>query len=418
MFVALKGERFDAHDFIQDGQASDATAILVSRSCDVSMPQLVVKDTRIALGKLAEWLKCSLSEQTDLKTVALTGSCGKTTVKEMTAAILSQFGSVLATAGNFNNDIGVPLTLLRLTPEHRFAVIELGANHLGEIDYTTHLVKPDVALINNLAAAHLEGFGSIEGVARAKGEIFNGLSADGTAIINLDSCNQTIWADALSHRPVVTFSRFDESANFYATQLQLNASGYATFLLHSPQGCVSITLSVLGEHNVSNALAAAALSSAMGASLSQIAEGLSNVTNAKGRVTVSEPRSGLRLIDDTYNASVASVKAAIDLLASFDGQRWLALGDMAELGDSSFALHREVGEYAQAAKLDGVVTFGQASEIVSTLNQGHHFQDKAELNAWLISQLNTLSEPITVLAKGARSSRMEEVITALQEQNS
>jgi UDP-N-acetylmuramoyl-tripeptide--D-alanyl-D-alanine ligase len=418
LFVALKGERFDAHDFIQEGQASDATAILVSRPCDVSVPQLVVKDTRIALGKLAAWLKCFLSDQTGLKTVALTGSCGKTTVKEMTAAILSQLGSVLATAGNFNNDIGVPLTLLRLTPEDRFAVIELGANHLDEIDYTTNLVKPDVALINNLAAAHLEGFGSIEGVAKAKGEIFNGLPDNGTAVINLDSCNQAIWVDALRHRPVVTFSRTDVNANFYATDIHLNANGYASFSLHAPQGKVTVTLSVLGEHNVSNALAAAALSSAMGANLSQIANGLSNVTNAKGRVTVSEPRMGLRLIDDTYNASVASVKAAIDLLASFDGQRWLALGDMAELGESSFALHREVAEYAQRAKLDGIVTFGKASEIVSALNHGHHFQDKSELNTWLIAQLNTLSMPITVLAKGARSSRMEEVITALQEQNS
>lgn len=418
LFVALKGERFDAHDFVDAGQANLATALLVSRPCASDRPQLLVKDTRLALGKLGAWLKRSLCEQTGLKTVALTGSCGKTTVKEMTAAILSQMGSVLATAGNFNNDIGVPLTLLRLTPEHRFAVIELGANHIGEIDYTTHLVKPDVALINNLAAAHLEGFGSLEGVAKAKGEIFHGLSEQAPAVINLDSCNLPIWQDALKNHPVVTFSTTQTSADFFASDVLLDANGYASFTLHSPEGEMVVRLSVLGAHNVSNALAAAALSSAMGASLAQIAAGLSNVTNAKGRVTVSEPHDGLRVIDDTYNASVASVKAAIDLLASYSGQRWLALGDMAELGESSLALHREVGEYAAQAKLDGVVTFGHASQIVSELNHGRHFTDKAELNAWLIAQLQSLPKPITVLAKGARSSRMEEVITALQEQYS
>ena len=193
LFIALKGERFDAHDFCQTAKENGAKALLVSKPLPVELPQLVVSDTRIALGVMGAWLKAQMTEKYGLQTVALTGSCGKTTVKEMSAAILANKGQVLATAGNFNNDIGAPLTLLRLTPEYQYAVIELGANHQNEISYTTNLVKPNVALINNIAAAHLEGFGSLQGVAKAKGEIFEGLVQNGTAIINLESNDLTLW---------------------------------------------------------------------------------------------------------------------------------------------------------------------------------------------------------------------------------
>ncbi|PSB91113.1 UDP-N-acetylmuramoyl-tripeptide--D-alanyl-D-alanine ligase [Photobacterium damselae subsp. damselae] len=419
LFVALKGERFDAHDFCQTAKDNGAVALLVSRHLPVELPQILVKDTRIALGLLGAWLKAQLTQQCGLQTLALTGSCGKTTVKEMCAAILATKGKVLATAGNFNNDIGAPLTLLRLTPEYQYAVIELGANHLGEISYTTNLVKPDVALINNLAAAHLEGFGSLKGVAKAKGEIFEGLAKGATAVINLASNDHELWAPLLADKNVITFSS-EEQADFFASDIELDSDGYPHFELHSPQGSVAIHLSQLGLHNVSNALAAAALTSVLGATLAEIKQGLETATNVKGRVAVSQPMVGLRVIDDTYNASVASVKAAIDLLASYQGQRWFILGDMAELGEESENLHREVGLYAQTKGLDKVMTFGKASAVVSELNHGQHFADKQPLIAMVnellndqINQQNPLE--VTVLVKGARSSRMEEVVAALQE---
>lgn len=420
LFIALKGERFDAHDFCQSAMDNGAAALLVSRHLPVGLPQLVVKDTRIALGQLAAWLKQTMQQEQGLKTLALTGSCGKTTVKEMAAAILSQKGKVLATAGNFNNDIGVPLTLLRLTPEHQYAVIELGANHQHEIAYTTNLVKPQVALVNNLAEAHLEGFGSLAGVARAKGEIFEGLAAQphgapATAIINLDSNERAMWQPLLAEHQVLTFSITQSGADLSATDIFINSDGLACFTMRTPEGETEITLTLAGTHNVANALAAAALTMATGATLAQVKAGLEQVENVKGRVEVSQPRDGLRLIDDTYNASVASVKAAIDLLASFKGQRWFILGDMAELGEDSDKLHREIAEYASRKSLDQVLTYGRASSVVSQMNQGQHFEDKSALIQLLTEQLNPQHPEITVLVKGARSSRMEEVIAALQE---
>ena len=422
LFIALIGERFDAHDFCQNAKEQGAAALLVSKHLPVELPQLVVDDTHQALGQLGAWLKAEMEQHHGLKTVALTGSCGKTTVKEMTAAILAQKGKVLATGGNFNNDIGVPLTLLRLEPKHEFAVIELGANHQKEISYTTNLVKPQVALINNLAAAHLEGFGSLDGVAKAKGEIFEGLETrgkDAVAIINLDSNAQEKWQSMLDKHQLQTFSATQADADFHALDININSMGRACFTMRTPLATFPVSLTLAGGHNVANALAAAALAMAMGATPEQVQAGLGGVANVKGRADVTEPRPNLRLVDDTYNASVASVKAAIDLLAGFDGQRWFVLGDMAELGDDSAALHQEVAEYARERRLDKVLTFGQASQIVSTLNNGQHFNDKTALIDTLHQQLDPLLNEdniqVTVLAKGARSSRMEDVIVALQE---
>lgn len=437
LFIALKGERFDAHDFAADAKTKGASALLVSRGLDVALPQLLVTDTRQALGQLGSWLKAKMTREHGLKTVALTGSCGKTTVKEMVAAILSQCGSVLATAGNFNNDIGVPLTLLRLTPAHEFAVIELGANHEKEIAYTSALVQPDAALVNNLAAAHLEGFGSLEGVARAKGEIFEGLIAGGTAVFNLDSHALERWQPALADKQLVGFTASEKGqwtadnsdsnsvAGFSASKISVNGHGCPCFTMHTPVGEISLTLPLAGRHNVANALAAAALAIAMGATLQQVAVGLEQMTAVKGRALVLEPRQGLRLIDDTYNASVASVKAAIDLLADFEGQRWLVFGDMAEMGQESERMHREIADYAQQKQLDRVLTVGKASAVVSEVNQGQHFRDNPALIAALIAQVQQFhhesgqdsqqQQEITVLAKGARSARMEDIIAALQD---
>lgn len=420
LFIALIGERFDAHDFCQTAQQNGAKALLVSKPLPIDLPQLVVKDTRIALGQLGAWLKAEMTRNYGLKTLALTGSCGKTTVKEMSAAILATKGQVLATAGNFNNDIGVPLTLLRLTPADKYAVIELGANHLGEIAYTTNLVKPDVALINNLAAAHLEGFGSLMGVAKAKGEIFEGLVPEGSAIINLDSNQLSLWQPTLASHQLYSFSVNSHDADYFATAITITSEGLACFTMHTPSGEIDIALTLAGTHNIANALAAAALTMALGATLSEVKLGLETVTNVKGRLAITTPRAGLRLIDDTYNASVASVKAAIDVLNGFSGQRYFILGDMAELGEESESLHREVGEYALDKQFDTVMTFGRASAIVSELNNGQHFSDKtaliSALKTILDEQLNQQHpQQVTVLAKGARSSRMEDVIVALQE---
>lgn len=419
LFIALAGARFDGHDFCQQALEQGASALLVSRHLPLPLPQLVVADTHAALGQLGAWLKAKMAAEHGLQTVALTGSCGKTTVKEMAAAILAEKGRVLATGGNFNNDIGVPLTLLRLEPQHEYAVIELGANHQGEIAYTTALVKPQVALINNLAAAHLEGFGSLAGVAKAKGEIFEGLADGGVAIVNLDSHSLETWQPLLAGHDVVSFSATQANADFTAEAIKINNHGQACFTMRTPYGAFPVSLTMAGGHNVSNALAAAALAMSLGATAEQVQAGLGRVASVKGRVDISEPRPRLRLIDDTYNASVASVKAAIDLLAGFDGQRWFVLGDMAELGEDSAALHREVAEHAMTHSLDRVLTFGRASQVVSELNGGRHFDDKTalieELKLHLEPLLTEDNTQVTVLAKGARSSRMEDVIVALQE---
>ncbi|WP_434358380.1 UDP-N-acetylmuramoyl-tripeptide--D-alanyl-D-alanine ligase [Parasalinivibrio latis] len=410
LFIALIGERFDAHDFAASAVENGAKALLVSRTLDLPVPQVVVSDTHEALGKLGAWV----NSQCNVTTVAMTGSCGKTTVKEMAASILSRKGKVLATAGNFNNDIGVPLTLLRLTPEYDFAVIELGANHIGEISYTTSLVKPDAALVNNLAAAHLEGFGSLEGVAKAKGEIFEGLASGAAAVVNLDSMNEALWAQLLSDKRVVTFSSTKTNADFHAKTLERDAGGCYRFVLVSPQGEAEVTLPIAGQHNVSNALAAAALTmSVSDISLEDVADGLTHTSHTGGRVAMSEPRPGLRVIDDTYNASVAAMKAAADLLGGFDGRTLMVVGDMKELGEQSVALHAEVGDHIAALDIDDVVSFGADSEAVTSVTGGKHFTDKDSLIQHVLNM--TKDQEITVLVKGARSMKMEEVVMALKE---
>ncbi|WP_087016613.1 UDP-N-acetylmuramoyl-tripeptide--D-alanyl-D-alanine ligase [Thaumasiovibrio subtropicus] len=412
LFIALKGERFDAHDFAQQAIDSGASALLVHRRLALDIPQLVVADTRIALGQLGAWLRDTLNPYT----VAMTGSCGKTTVKEMTAAILGQKHQVLATAGNFNNDIGVPLTLLRLEACHEFAVMELGANHIGEIDYTTRLVKPQVALINNIAESHLEGFGSMEGVAQAKGEIFHGLPDDGVAVVNLESHDLPRWQPALDGKRVLTFSTKQADADYTASDVSLNADATSAFTLNTPEGSVAVSLSVPGEHNIANALAAAALTQQTGASLADIAAGLAEMSNVAGRVNVKALNTHLTVIDDTYNASVPAMRAAIDLLATYQGHRVLILGDMKELGKESAHLHQSIAEYAAAKHFDTVLTYGTESQIISEYCHGQHFEQKPALIEHLLEKLAlmpTLS--VTVLVKGGRSARMEEVVTALQE---
>ncbi len=405
VFLALQGERFDAHDFAAQAADKDAVAIVVSRPLpDVSLPQILVADTRIALGQIAAWVR----NQLDLQIVAITGSCGKTTVKEMCAAILRQSAPVLATQGNLNNEIGVPQTLLRLTPDERYAVVELGANHPGEIAWTTSLVKPDVAVINNVAAAHLAGFGSLRGVAVAKTEIFSGLSETGTAIINADSEFYDWWREILSVR-TLSFGVENPKADFRAENIEQNEAGIASFMLICPLGRIAIQLPVPGLHNVSNALAAAAVTTSLGLSLEQVKSGLMTMVPVKGRFCVQKLSDSVTVIDDTYNASVQSVMAAIDTLSVMPGYRVLVFGDMGELGADAATLHRQIGEHAKAKKLDTVLTIGELSRNTAEAASGQHFVNKESLYQAL-QQLMQQQRPVTILAKGARSARMEDVV--------
>jgi len=411
LFVALIGEKFDAHDFAPQAVAGGATALLVSKRLLLDVPQLVVSDTRRALGLLAAWVR----RQVPARVVALTGSSGKTTVKEMTAAILRQCGRVLYTEGNFNNDIGVPLTLLRLTPADDFAVIELGANHIGEIAYTVDLVQPETALVNNLSAAHLAGFGSLSGVAQAKGEIFGGLPLHGRAIINASSHDWPHWQTLLQHQSVWRFSpQPGDAVDFYASDVVATQGG-VDFTLHTPVGECAVNLPLPGRHNVANALAACALALSVGATLDAVSQGLACLSAVPGRLFPISLGQGHLLLDDSYNANVGSMIAAAQVLADMPGYRVMVVGDMAELGDEAQECHRQVGEAIRMAGIDKVLSVGTLSRFIGEVSgRGEHFQDKASLTSRL-TQLLSEHAVITLLVKGSHSSAMEQVVRALQE---
>lgn len=409
LFIALKGERFDAHDFAEQVVADGAKALLVDHKLAVNCPHVVVKDTRIAMGQLAAWVR----QQVSARIVGLTGSSGKTSVKEMTASILAERGKTLYTAGNLNNDIGVPLTLFRLTPEHDFAVIEMGANHPNEIAYTTNIVKPETALVNNLFGAHLAGFGSPEGVAKAKGEIYQGIPEEGTAIVNLDSYSekwqfqprQTVWYYSLTQQP---------KADFYPTDIQINQLT-TDFVLHTPVGHVDITLPLPGVHNIANVLAASALAISVGASLDDIKNGLANTKAVPGRLFPVRLAEHKVVLDDTYNANDGSMIAAIHVLEKMPGYRVLVVGDMGELGDYAEECHQRVGLAAKQAGLDKVFSVGQLSELISEFSEcGEHFTVKSDLLTRLIP-LAQQNDVVSILVKGSRSSAMEDVVNALKE---
>ena len=423
LFIALQGDSFDAHQFIEQAEIAGAAILLVHQEIDSKLPYILVKDTRIALGLLSAFVKQKIS---GLKCAAITGSNGKTTTKELLSQILRQFSdaenSVLATAGNFNNDIGLPLTLLRLTKQSRFAVVELGANHQGEIAYTAQLAKPDVALINNVLPAHLEGFGSLEGVAKAKGEIWSSLTENGYAVVNLDANFADEYLQQLNQLSVntLTFSQKDQGANLFAANITFDRLGRATFTLNlrsdSAIQATEIQLNLAGKHNISNALAAAAMAVALGCDLDVISRGLNSVKQVAGRVNCSQVNELVTVIDDTYNANSASVKAAIDLLAQYDGAHLLILGDMAELGLYSEKEHIAIGLYAAKQGIEQLLTVGKLTEQTSTAfnqegkNKALHFSSKQQLTASLQKMLLQNSEKLTILVKGSRGAKMEEIV--------
>ena len=412
VFLALKGPNFDGHKFVHQVAEQGCCALIVAQQQDIELPQIIVEDTRIALGQIGALVK----ERVAPKTIAITGSSGKTTVKEMVAAILSRLGKVLATDGNFNNDIGVPLTLLRLEQQHDFAVIELGANHIGEISYTCNLVKPDIAIINNIAAAHLEGFGDLCGVARAKGEIFEGLKNNGLAIYNQDCQYATKWLWRLTDKNVAQFSCL-KKADFCSSNVVLDDNGCATFSLNTPAGRIFIELTVPGRHNVCNAVAAASIAMACGASLDDIRLGLAEMASVNGRLNLHHLGDNFKLIDDTYNANVESVKAASELLASYSGRRILILGDMGELGSDARSYHQEVGDYAKSLKIDDLLTLGVLSQSASDSfnGKGQHFNNREKLMSQLQNMLSGEAQQIAILVKGSRSAHMEHVVEAIKD---
>ena len=341
----------------------------------------------------------------------MTGSSGKTTVKEMLASILRTRGPVLATRGNLNNDLGVPLTLIELAPEHTSAVIELGASRLGEIAYTVGLTKPHVAILNNAGTAHVGEFGGPEKIVEAKGEIIEGLAADGIAVLNLDDKAFGIWKTRAAGRQVLTFALSNSEANFHASDLATDARGCPAFNLHTPEGSERVQLNLLGTHNVANALAAAAAAHALGVSLFGIATGLGAVQPVKGRTVAQLAKNGMRVIDDTYNANPTSMCAAVDILAGFSGRTVLVLGDIGELGDWAEQGHRDVGEYARG-KVSALYAVGP--NMVHAVNafgeQAQHFGTQAELIQALAAEQDTNT---TILIKGSRSAAMENIVAAL-----
>lgn len=409
LFVALQGENFDGHDFIATAEKNGACAVMAHRDVATRLPVLQVSDTRLALGQLAAYWR----GQFDLPVIAITGSNGKTTVKEMTAAILAQVGRPLVTQGNLNNDIGLPLTLLRLQHDNTHAVLEMGANHPGEIAYLVGLGRPRVAVINNAMAAHLEGFGSLDGVARAKGEIYAGITSGGVAVINADDQYADYWRQLCVARPNLSILSFGLSldAQVSAQDISLTTSG-STFTLQSPAGEIHIRLALPGQHNVMNALAASACCLAINTPLSAIQQGLAKLTPVSGRLQALPGIHHSKLIHDAYNANPDSFRSAIDVLCEHSGRTILVMGDMGELGEHAEAAHRDIGSLAKTKGVATLYTLGRLSQSASQAfgDGAQHFADFATLNAQLAEELNA---DCCVLVKGSRLMKMENVVKAI-----
>jgi UDP-N-acetylmuramoyl-tripeptide--D-alanyl-D-alanine ligase len=406
VFVALRGTNFDAHNYAAMAVAGGAAVLVVDHALhDVTVPQVVVADTRLALGRLAAaW--CAEWRKQGGKLVALTGSNGKTTTKEMLASILREVGAVLATRGNLNNDIGVPLMLAELDAAQHFAVIEMGANHAGEIAYLTALARPDVALVTNTGRAHLEGFGGEQGVILAKGEIFGGLTTGGTAVINLDDKGAATWL-AFNAGRSLTFS-MQQAADVHGTwqadegRLDIAACG-TEFALH---------LQVAGAHNAHNALAAAAAAWALGIAPTAIQSGLEKFSGVAGRLQRKSGLHGGVLWDDTYNANPDSLQAGIRALRAAEGETWLILGDMGELGADRVELHAEAGRMARELGVVRLFTLGELAQI-ATASFGADAQAFSDLDDLLVAVRAALHPQVQLLVKGSRSARMERVVQAL-----
>lgn len=416
LFIALQGPNFDGNKFVEAAAENGAAAALVSEWQADSVEQIVVDDTHKALANLAvAWRK-----EFKGPLVGITGSNGKTTVKEMVTAIFSECGQTLATKGNLNNDIGVPLTLLRLQPEHQYAVIEMGANHRGEIDYTAKIAKPDIAVITNAAAAHLAGFGDLEGVANTKGEIVSALSDRGVAVLNRDDTFYDKWEALAAGREIISFG-FSEKAqvrsDIDSISFSLSEGRFKTvYPIYWNNKKVEVSLSLAGNHNVKNSLAAAAACLAAGCSLEQVKAGLESMLPVKGRLCPLTGLNGAAVIDDSYNANPSSCSAALDLLANIKGEKWMALGAFAELGAQSMELHSEIGREIKDKGIKKLFAVGEeAKQAVEGFGEnGYWFEEQ---DALIASLKEKLSKDVVVLVKGSRGQKMERVVEALLASN-
>ena len=424
LFVALRGPNFDGNRFVGAALAAGAVGAVVDAEQPVApagrssaaLSQIVVSDTQAALERAGQGWR----EQFAIPVVGVAGSNGKTTAKEMTAAILSQMGNCLATRGNLNNHIGVPLTLLRFEPANQFAVVEMGANNPGEVAHLVRIARPTVGMITNAGAEHLEGFGSIEGVARAEGEMVEGLAPEATAVINADDEFVDLWRK-LTRARVVTFG-VRAAADFKADDVRttIGPDGFLTqFNLVSPLGRAPVVLHMGGRHNVSNALAAAAAAAAAGAGLEQIVAGLGTMRAVAGRLQFKKSLSGAWIIDDSYNANPSSMHAGIETLAELDGTKWLVIGDMAELGEFAPAAHKEIGEFARAHGIERLYAIGALAKLaVDSFGAGAQwFADAPALSSALARDLGApagVSGPaVRLLIKGSRVNRLERVVDML-----
>ncbi len=407
LFVAIKGERFDGNTYADNAIQQGAAAALVSDVNTQARPAVLVEDTRLALGQLASYWRAQFT----LPLVAVTGSNGKTTVKEMLTAILNVADkNVLATQGNLNNDIGMPMTLLKLRKQHAYAVIEMGMSHEGEIRYLTNIAKPNVAVVNNAGIAHLGEVGSREGIARAKGEIFEGLGSNGIAVINGDDAFADYWQSLNANRKIITFA-LNTKADVTASYEEV--AGVSQITLTTPAGSIDFKLNVLGKHNITNALAASACAFALGISNADIARGLESFTAVKGRLQRKAGFNGASLIDDTYNANPDSMKAAIDVLTGQQGKQIFVMGDMAELGADAAQMHAEIGLYAKQKGIAQLLAFGEFSRQACQMF-GENAQHFTSLDVLVLRLKNSMQTNTTVLVKGSRFMQMERVVNAIE----
>ncbi|MEO8997680.1 MAG: UDP-N-acetylmuramoyl-tripeptide--D-alanyl-D-alanine ligase [Rhodanobacter sp.] len=406
LFVAIKGDRVDGHDYLAEAAAHGAVAALVTRKVESNLPQLLVDDVELALGDLASAVRA----QRDVRVVGITGSNGKTTVKTLVASILSRHGRTHVSAGNFNNEFGLPLTLLAMPQDTEYEVLEMGAGKPGDIAYLAAIARPDIGLVTLIAPAHLARMGSIEGVAETKGALYQALPADGIAIINADDGFASFFGGLAGARKVLRYG-LDHPADVGADIIEQRVDG-SRFVLSTPHGDAEVRLPLPGRHNIANALAAAAIALALEVPLDTIVAGLEQAAGVAGRLRREMMAAGWTLIDDSYNANPSSMAAAIDTLLLADGERWLVLGDMAELGDDARALHAGIGARARECGVDRLFAVGPLG--VATVEafgaQGEHFIDKASLIAVLQTQLRA---GVTCLVKGSRSAGMEQVVAEL-----
>ncbi len=401
LFAALPGSRVDGHEFAHSAVGMGAVALLVSRRLDIEAPQLVVEDALAALGRIAQLLRDKLHPVV----IGITGSNGKTTVKEMLASILRRQGDVLATEGNFNNELGVPLTLFRLQEKHDFAVLELGASKAGDIAHLAAIAQAEIGLVTNIGPAHLQGFGSEEGVARAKGELYASLPVAGCAIVNGDQPWCDLWLGLNTAGKVLTFGQGKE----HDVRLDMGA---AVPRIHTPAGSFDARLTLPGAHNLINAAAATAAAVALDVPLDRIRQGLEAVAPVPGRLNLIRADAGWTVIDDTYNANPASLYSALQVLSGMQGTAWLVLGDMKELGEDSRKLHAEVGDAARSLGVSRIFAIGEMSALtVEAFGHGaQHFSEQSALVAALRQELRP---GINCLIKGSRSMGMERVVQAI-----